>query len=242
MTLAVVLAGGLGRRLRHLHPDVPKPLIEVAGRPFLAWVLDHLAREGVSRTVISAGHLGEAIERWLSSRPSFDLAVSCAREPEPLGTAGGFAYALRSGDAAQEEPVVVVNGDSLVLGGLREALARCREPGTAAAIVGLEVDDAARFGSLEVDEDERLVAFRERRPGRGLVNAGVYVLAPATAAAISDREPGSFERDVFPGLLAAGETIRVVRTTAPFIDIGVPESLARAEAFLTRYVLEDEGP
>lgn len=228
--LAIVLAGGSGTRIRHLHPDVPKPMIPVAGAPFLYWVLLQLRRQGMSRAVISTGHLSSVIEQWVASQPVPGLALATAREDRPLGTAGGFLHALEVVREPWSE-VIVANSDSLVLADLAPALAAI-QGGDDAAVVGIEVADASRYGTLEVAMDDRLVAFREKRPGPALVNAGIYVFARRTIEALPRTVPLGFEVDVFPALLARGRTIRVARTAAPFIDIGIPESLARADAFV----------
>lgn len=235
MTVAVVLAGGLGTRIRHLHPELPKPMIPVAGRPFLGWVLRYLRAQGITRAVISAGYRAEVIEDWAATEPEPGLTVQVVREETPLGTAGGFRYALEALGPLEDKLAVVLNGDSLVLADLAPAIAAAQGPGADAALVGVEVEDASRFGSLEVDAQGRLVAFREKRPGAGLINAGVYVWRlAAMAARLPARTPLSFEHDVFPALVEAG-ALRAVAARAPFIDIGVPESLASAEDFVARH-------
>jgi D-glycero-alpha-D-manno-heptose 1-phosphate guanylyltransferase len=228
--LAIVLAGGAGTRIAHLHPEVPKPMIPVAGKPFLYWVLEHLRAQGITRAVLSTGHLAHVIEEWVATSPIAGMHLLTAREERPLGTAGGFLHAIDAVGVPRGE-VVVLNGDSLVVAPLGGVLAAVRA-GAAAAILGVEVEDAARFGTLEKDARGRLVAFREKRPGPAVINAGVYTFACATIAALPRKAPLSFELDVFPSLLARGAAIEVVEVTAPFLDIGVPASLAEAEGFV----------
>ena len=89
---AVILAGGLGTRVRHLLPDTPKPMALVAGKPFLEWVVRYLAREAVRRVIISTGYLGEVVERHFRTVAIKSVTIVCVAEPEPLGTAGGFLH------------------------------------------------------------------------------------------------------------------------------------------------------
>ncbi|MBI3724137.1 NTP transferase domain-containing protein [bacterium] len=233
---AVILAGGEGIRIRHLHPDLPKPMIPVGGEPFLHWVLAHLAGQGVGRVVVSAGYRAESIERWIEKARILGLELSCVRESEPLGTAGACVFAARSLALDGDEVVLVLNGDSIAVADLAPLLALARDPSCEAALLGVEVEDASRFGSLDVSSRGQLVAFREKKPGRGLVNAGVYALRGEAIARFPGKTPLSFEVDLFPSLLRDEKRVLVARTSAPFIDIGVPESLAAADAFVTRHL------
>ena len=227
---AVVLAGGQGTRIRSVHPGVPKPMIPVAGAPFLRWVLLHLARQGVTRAVISTGHLAPLIEAWVVGQPAPGVRLSTAREERPLGTAGGFLHAVATIEADAWDVVLVANGDSIVLADLDPLLALAAAG--AVGLVGVRVQDASRFGTLDVDADGRLRAFQEKRPGAALINAGLYALPRAVVARLPRTTPASFEREVFPALIAAGAEVRVAETCAPFIDVGLPDDLARAEAFV----------
>src|SRR2546430_660103 len=119
---AVVLAGGLGTRVRHLLADLPKPLASAAGRPFLEWLLRYLRKQGVERAVLSAGHHAGKLEAFAASVAIPGMSVSCVRESEPLGTAGGFLHAVRESSDAKSD-LLVCNGDSLVLTDLAPLLA-----------------------------------------------------------------------------------------------------------------------
>jgi D-glycero-alpha-D-manno-heptose 1-phosphate guanylyltransferase len=222
---AVVLAGGEGTRVRVLYPDVPKPMIPVAGRPFLDWVLLYLREQGISEVVISAGHLGNVIAEHYRLRTYCGVAVTVVQESTPLGTAGGFLYAQRHTDA---DHLLVVNGDSLALAPIQALIASS----DAVAVLGVEVKDSSRYGTLETTRDDHLLGFKEKHPGTGLVNAGVYFIQRAIIEMFPRKIPMSFETEVFPTLIAAGCAIRVHRCHAPFLDIGTPESLASAGSFI----------
>jgi D-glycero-alpha-D-manno-heptose 1-phosphate guanylyltransferase len=126
---------------------------------------------------------------------------------------------------------LVVNGDSLVFADPRPLIARLDGGRAEVSLLALALDDAGRYGTLEIDANDRLVSFREKRPGAGLVSAGVYAFADAAVRSLPAKRPLSFETDVFP-LLASTGRVSVERTAANFLDIGTPESLAQAERFI----------
>ncbi len=225
------MAGGLGTRLRHVLPETPKPLAPVAGRPFLAWVLDYLARVRPARTFISTGYLAEQFERFVSVEGRRD--VRCVVESGPLGTAGGFLNVVAHADHLPDA-WLICNGDSLVLADLRPVVQTWRANPDEGAIVGVEVDDAARFGTLDIDEAGLLRGFREKQPGAGVINAGIYLLPHAWTRGLPARRPLSFEFDVFPDFLAQNRRLRAHRLRAPFIDIGTEASYETAGQFIER--------
>jgi D-glycero-alpha-D-manno-heptose 1-phosphate guanylyltransferase len=229
--VAVVLAGGFGTRIRHLHPDLPKPMIPVAGKPFLEWVVRYLAAQGINRVILSTGFRGEVVERHFAGQPIEGVQVDCVREICALGTAGGFLNATRAASSVPEA-WLVLNGDSLVAAPLEPLLSVLEDPGAMGAVLGVAVPDTARFGSLRLGAGNELLAFFEKRPGEGIINAGVYLLRPELLSLFPPKLPLSFEGDVFPALTAAQRKLKVCVTHAPFLDIGTPESLPLAEEFV----------
>jgi D-glycero-alpha-D-manno-heptose 1-phosphate guanylyltransferase len=224
--LVVILAGGAGTRIRHLLPDVPKPLAPVAGRPFLDWVIRYLHEQGLDSIVISAGFLAGKVEAFAAER-----GVACVREPVALGTGGGFLHALAA-SRHKERDVLACNGDSLVLTDLRPLLQTLQDASVDAALLGVRVADASRFGTLQVGVDGALLGFAEKRAGAGLINGGVYLLRRAVIGRFPTKRPLSFEYDVFPSLIGSGARIATVPCDAPFLDIGTEASLAQAGAFI----------
>jgi D-glycero-alpha-D-manno-heptose 1-phosphate guanylyltransferase len=231
ISLAVILAGGLGTRIRHLLPDLPKPLAPVAGRPFLEWVVRFLYAQGVTRILISTGYLGDRIGDFAKTMILPGLELSCVREPAPLGTAGAVIHSLESLPKGTMN-VLVCNGDSLALADLRALLTALTQSGTDASLLAVRVPDAAHYGTVRADDDGMLQGFYEKRPGAGLANAGVYMLHAATVARFPDTVPLSFEYDVFPSLLEQGLKLKVVPCDCPFLDIGRESTLAKAETFV----------
>jgi D-glycero-alpha-D-manno-heptose 1-phosphate guanylyltransferase len=231
---AVVLAGGLGTRVRHLAPAVPKPMIAVCGRPFVEWVVRHLQRQGMRHVVLSTGFLGDVVERHFVRGPVAGVQTTCVAEPAALGTGGGFLYAAQQ-SGARPEFWVVLNGDSLVLTDLAEAARLLGEPEVQGVLVGVPVPDSSRYGTLIFDGMNRLTGFKEKRPGAGVINGGLYLLKPSLLAEFPSARPLSFERDVFARWLARGLDLRVHVTKAPFFDMGTPESLPQAEPFIVTH-------
>lgn len=231
---AVILAGGFGTRIRHLLENLPKPMAPVAGRPFIEWVVRYFRAQGISRFVLSTGYRAEVIERHFSAQPVPDTEVVCVPETSPLGTAGGFLNAV-SGSGFSSRIWLVANGDSLVLADLRGLLAVLQPDSVSAAMVGLSVPDTTRFGTLETSADSRLVRFAEKRPGAGLINAGLYAFKEQTLGLFHGTRPLSFELEVFPSLLSTEARIAVQAVEAPFLDIGTPDTLTAAGYFVQEH-------
>jgi D-glycero-alpha-D-manno-heptose 1-phosphate guanylyltransferase len=227
----VILAGGFGTRVQHLLPGVPKPMAPVRGRPFIEWVVRFYARYGCRDFVLSTGYLAELIAAHFSGNPVPGVRVGCRAEATPLGTAGGFLNTV-STDLKPQDLWLVVNGDSLVFADPQPLLVGLRSGDADAAVMGLPLTDASRYGTLEIDTHDRLVAFREKMPGAGVINSGVYAFTGRAVAKMPASRPLSFETEVFPALAQTGRVV-VARTTAAFLDIGTPASLAEADHFIT---------
>jgi D-glycero-alpha-D-manno-heptose 1-phosphate guanylyltransferase len=234
---AVVLAGGFGRRIQHLLPDLPKPMVPVNGRPFLEWVVRYLAAQKILRVILSTGHLAGAVEKHFHSQPVKNVHVSCVPETKPLGTAGGFLNAIH-GTKEKPEGWLVLNGDSLAPTPLDEMFQSLDDPEWDGAILGLPMIDASRFGTISQNMRGRLTGFNEKRAGEGVINAGVYLFRTWVVGKFPPKKPLSFETDVFPTQIADGMSLKVCVTDAPFLDIGTPESLPQAESFIQKNLRE----
>jgi NDP-sugar pyrophosphorylase family protein len=230
---AVVLAGGFGRRIQHLLPDIPKPMAPVNGRPFLEWVVRYLAAQKIRNIILSTGHLAEVIAGHFQSQPVKNVRVTCVPETEPLGTAGGFLNAI---GGAVENPAawLVLNGDSLAPAPLSQMFQSLDESTVEGAILGVRVADASCFGTVLQNANGDLAGFNEKKPGAGIINAGVYLFRASAIDSFPDKTPLSFETEVFPALVAEKVRMKVCVTDAPFLDIGTPESLPLAEEFIRR--------
>lgn len=222
---AIILAGGFGTRLRGIVDDVPKPLAPVAGRPFLAWLLDRVGATGIRRCILATGYLGDRIEARIGPDwQGMDIAYS--REPAPLGTGGAIRLAARQ---LRGDGVHVFNGDTWLEFDPPGLEAAARTAGTPLAIALARVDDVGRYGAVDIVRG-RVGGFREKgEAGPGWINAGCYFLGADALAALPARDAFSFEQDVLQPRVQAG-AVAAFTETAGFIDIGVPEDYARAQA------------
>jgi len=221
---AIVLVGGLGTRLRPVVSDVPKPMAPVAGRPFLAWVLDHLRDNAVDRIILAAGYMAERlVDRFGDAWDGVELRYSI--EPEPLGTGGAVRLAMAK---AGGRGVHVLNGDTFLRYSLAEMERSASSAGGDFAMALARVDDVARYGAVELD-GTRVTGFSEKgRSGPGYINAGSYYLGPRAIAKLPDAERYSFEAEVLRPMAADGQ-VAAVTDTRDFIDIGIPADYRRAQ-------------
>ena len=221
---AIVLAGGLGTRLRSVVTDLPKPMAPVAGRPFLAWVLDRLIDAGCERAVLAVGYRHEAIRGYFGGRyRGMELCYSI--EASPLGTGGAIRLAAEQITAS---PVFVLNGDTDLELDYRAMLAAQERAGAALSVAVCHVPDVGRYGALDV-EGGIIRGFHEKgRTGPGVINAGVYLLSAKILEQIPAGEPFSFEQQL---LVPQVREIRPLAffTEGRFIDIGIPEDYERAQ-------------
>lgn len=217
----VVLAGGLGTRLRSVLPDLPKCLAPVDGRPFLERQLELLKRQGIDRFVLSLGYgAAQVQERIAGWSGQFDI-IGCVVEHEPLGTGGAIQFAMR--EAGLQE-ALVVNGDTWV-GGDLSAMRAPLAGGELVRMAIVEVPDRSRFGGVAVDPNGRVTRFIEKgQSGPGPINAGLYRVAAKTFGA-ADSGAFSFESQTMVRLTARGQ-LGATLVAGPFIDIGVPDDYA----------------
>ncbi|MEM8780612.1 MAG: nucleotidyltransferase family protein [Cyanobacteria bacterium P01_G01_bin.49] len=228
---AVILAGGYGTRVKHLLPNVPKPMAPVAGKPFIEWIIRYLKQQGITQQVLATGYLGKVIEEHFYRQPVKEAEVYCCCEPKSLGTAGGFINAVHQTNLSPNA-WLVMNGDSLIIAQFKQLVDHLNNNKVDGVILGVSVDDASRYGSLVINEDGYLIKFAEKKAGQGIINGGVYLFRRETLEKFPSKFPLSFEYDVFPALLQQNIQIKVHQIKAPFLDIGTPESLPQAEAFI----------
>lgn len=214
----VVLAGGLGTRLRSAVPDRPKCLAPVGERPFLELQLQMLQRRGIERFVLALGHGAAAVRDALASFSS-PQRIHCVVEPAPLGTGGAIRHAMQAWGLSE---ALAVNGDTWIDADLA-GLLRPLEAGESMRLGLVRVADRGRYGGVELDGRGRITRFAAGgQPGPGLVNAGIVRLRLAAFDAAAGRMPYSLEADVLPPLADHGALGGTV-LDGDFIDIGVPE-------------------
>jgi len=225
---AIILAGGRGTRLRSVVSDRPKPLAEVAGRPFVEWLLLTLRTQGVRRAVLATGYKGEMVEAAFGNGARLGLELAYAHETVPLGTGGAARHALQQ---VTTDHVLVLNGDSFCPFDVRRLLTNHQRTGARATLLLAPMDDCRRYGTVEAAEDGHVLSFREKNAdlGAGLINAGVYLFDRRTLESIPAGRAVSLENDTFPALIGHG--LYATGGEGPFLDIGTPESYASAERF-----------
>lgn len=219
----LILAGGLGTRLRNVVKNVPKPLAPVGSMPFLHYQVEHWIAQGVRSFIFLLRHQAELIECFIEERRSTLFAgceVISIVEPRPLDTGGAVAYAVR--ELSLDGEFIVTNADTWLGSGVRELT----NAGSDTMVVVWQ-ENASRYGLVDIDEAGFVCSFREKveSSGSGWINAGMVFLRAEHFRKWSGQRL-SLERDFFPDLLAARQ-LKVIRLESDFIDIGVPADYLR---------------
>jgi D-glycero-alpha-D-manno-heptose 1-phosphate guanylyltransferase len=221
----IVLAGGLGTRLRGVIGEQPKCMAPVGGQPFLHWLFRYLAQQGCTRCVLSLGYRHEAVLDWLQTQ-SLPFEVDSVIEQEPLGTGGGMVLALQN---CQHEQVFVVNGDTLFNASLDDLLQTHTDADAETTLALKPMQGFERYGTVEIASGTRITAFAEKQPCEaGLINGGIYVIR--RTAFLSRLLPAkfSFEKDYLEATVSEGR-LYASPDLGYFIDIGVPDDYERAQ-------------
>jgi D-glycero-alpha-D-manno-heptose 1-phosphate guanylyltransferase len=226
--VGLILAGGLGTRLRSSVPDLPKCMAPVAGRPFLFYVINYLRTQGIEQFIFSLGYKHEIIETWLADHfPALDY--QCVIEAEPLGTGGAIHLACKH---TEQENIIVTNGDTLFKVNIASLTTSHFESGAECSLALKPMEQFDRYGAVEIGEGGSVQAFREKQfYTRGLINGGVYVLNLKRFLARPFPNKFSFEKDYLEKQSGSG---KIAGQAQPgyFIDIGIPEDFNRAQAEL----------
>ncbi|MDD2293174.1 MAG: HAD-IIIA family hydrolase [Bacteroidales bacterium] len=220
----IILAGGLGTRLRDVVPDLPKCMAPVAGKPFLYYLISTLDGAGFDHIILSLGYMHEEIEHWLSGLIT-DVKISIVVENSPLGTGGAVKLALNE---AREEDVFVFNGDTFFTVDYAKMMELHRNSGAQATIALKKMYNFSRYGSVGLDKkNNQITYFAEKQYcDSGLINAGIYIINKTELSQFMDRF--SLEKDYFENIVYSGYLSGFV-SDGYFIDIGVPEDYAIAQ-------------
>ena len=225
---AIVLAGGLGTRLRTAVPDLPKCMAPVNGQPFLSYIIDYYSSQGIEKFIFALGYKHEMIVGWIKQQyPA--LAAEYAIEKEPLGTGGAIQLAL---EKAREKDLLILNGDTLfkidvpVLGAFHEQHA-------AACTLALKpMKDFERYGTVEINDDAQITDFREKMHyAEGLISGGAYILNAGRFRQQKRPAVFSFEKDYLERCFSFMPMYGCIQQ-GYFIDIGIPEDLEKAQTDL----------
>lgn len=215
---AIILAGGLGTRLRSAVADVPKSMADINGKPFLAYQLELMYRQGVRHFILATGYKAASIHNFFGTK--FKTAdITYARESQPLGTGGAIKFAMQF---ARSENVIVANGDSLFVVSLAKLLAFHQRKKASVSLSLKPMQQFERFGCVIIDEQDKIMAFEEKKyVEEGLINAGVYCIQKQAFEAILFPEAFSIERDYFEKYCDRGAFYGLAYD-GYFIDIGIP--------------------
>lgn len=232
MTSAVILAGGLGTRLRNTVPDVPKPMASVAGRPFLEYQLDYWIGKGIGRFVLSVGYRYEAIIDHFGDRYK-GIELLYVVEPVPLGTGGGLLLAVK--ESRLTEPFLLLNGDTYFEADWT-VLRELSEVHNADWCFSLfRTNEIGRYMGMEISPQGQILSMKSDAEGRGrLANGGAYWVRPQVLdeTGFSLGSKISLEDDILPTMLEAGRRLFGLEFSGKFLDIGVPDDYRRAASLL----------
>jgi mannose-1-phosphate guanylyltransferase len=237
---AILLVGGQGTRLRPLTIDRPKQLVPCAGVPFLAHQLARAAASGITRVVLATSFRSEMFAAAFGDGSGVGLQIDYVYEEVPLDTGGGIrnaASALRTGPA---DPVIVLNGDVLSGHDLAAQLDLHEKADAAVTLHLVEATDPRKFGCVPTDPQGRVTAFLEKtdQPVTSQINAGCYVFRRRIIDEMAAGRPLSVERETFPGLIAAGETVMGYLDNGYWLDVGTPEAFVQGSRDLVLGRLE----
>jgi len=222
---AIILAGGLGTRLRSAVPDLPKCMAPVNGHPFLKYVIDHLERQGINHFVFALGYKHEEIIAYLE-KDFHSLLFKVSLEDEPLGTGGAIYKACK---VAKEKSVLVVNGDTLFKVNVDTLAGFHALSGSNCTLSLKPMKNFDRYGVVMTDADNRITGFAEKQAyEEGCINGGVYALRRNQFLEEDFAEKFSFEKDYLEALYDKRRMFGLVQDEY-FIDIGIPEDYQLAQ-------------
>jgi mannose-1-phosphate guanylyltransferase len=223
---AVILAGGVGTRLRPLTARVPKPIVTLVDRPFIAFMLEWLRSHDVDDVILSCGFLAESVREVLGDGAAYAMRLRYVDEPEPLGTGGAIKHA----EALLDERFLVCNGDVLTDMNLSAQIVQHEQTGAAATLALISVEDPSAYGLVRLAEDCSVREFFEKPAGvqanEEMISAGAYVLERSVVDLIPAGRPVSIEREIWPALIGNG--LYGYAASGYWLDIGSPQRYMQA--------------
>ncbi|MFI5155039.1 MAG: nucleotidyltransferase family protein [Chitinophagales bacterium] len=234
---AIILAGGLGTRLRASVPELPKSLAPVAGKPFISYLINHFSKEGIYDFIFALGYKKELIIEYLETLPK-TLHWSLSEERNPLGTGGAIRKAC---NLSLNENIFVANGDSFFGIELGDLAALHVDKSADCTIALKPMEHFDRYGAVELDPDSRVTSFKEKKfyPS-GFINGGIYALRVDSILNQDFPESFSFENDFLGRECIKGKIFGQVQDRY-FIDIGIPADFEKAQSELPKYTNEEHA-
>ncbi len=230
---AMILAAGLGTRLRPLTHTIPKPMVPVAGRPMIEYPLSLLKRHGIREVIINTHHLAGQIQDGLGDGSELGLSISYSHEPEILGTGGGIRNAMH---LFGQGPILVINGDTLIDVDLTALINRHRQTRAAATMVLIELKGKHDFGPVEVDQNlrvRRIIGKPEQVAGaelRVMTFTGVHIIGPEILAELPEQGFSSIITEGYHKVLEQGQTVMGYRTRGYWKSLDTAQRVAEAES------------
>ncbi len=218
---ALILCGGPGIGMRPLTVSIPKPMMPVGYKPLLEHLILKLKKQGIYSFILAVGYLAEHLIRYFGDGSGLGVTIDYSIEEKSMGTGG----AVKLAEKKLNSTFLTINGDIIFDDlNISRLVKYHREKDAVATMVLTRVDDASRFGLVSMDDDGRVIAFREkpRHPAPGLVNAGIYVFEPSIFEYIPVGKPASLEEEVFPDLADEGKLYAYVHN-GYWVDVGEPE-------------------
>ena len=232
MKTAIVLAGGLGTRLRSVVQNVPKPMAPVQGKPFLELLLSYYRAQGITRFILSVGHLAHIIQDHFGNTWQ-DCVIDYSVETQPLGTGGGILQASTLLEP-DDHTCLALNGDTFFAINVDALALFHAQKNAAISLSAFSSTDVARYMGMDINESDRVSGLNVKsQSGQCLVNGGAYLinqslLKSLTKTAITSQ---SWENDTLPKLLKNEIALYAHAINADFIDIGIPADYERAQHF-----------
>lgn len=224
----IILAGGKGTRLRSVVNDRPKPMADIAGKPFLTYLLDYWLGQGCTHLVLSVGYMGQFIEEYFGDAYQ-GVPISYSHEESPLGTGGAMLKAL---NLLNFNMFVLANGDSYFGFPFSGMLEQHKNNAADVTLALYETDKSDRYGSITLDNKKKITDFAEKRVGMGpgWINAGVYLFNKRFLVDLEKERCISLENELIPRWLESGIRIQGHQANGFFIDIGIPEDYRFAQS------------
>jgi mannose-1-phosphate guanylyltransferase len=223
---AVILVGGEGTRLRPLTSTVPKPVVPLVDRPFIAYMLQWLAEHGVDDVIMSCGFLATSVRNVLGDGSAYGLRLRFVEEPDPRGTAGALKYA----ESMLDERFLMLNGDVLTDIDLSAQVAQHERTGAKATLALVPVADPSAYGLVHLDPENAVLDFVEKpspdQIDTNLISAGAYVLDREVLELVPGDRKVSIEREVWP--LLVGDGLYGYPSESYWLDIGTPDRYLKA--------------
>lgn len=221
---AIVLAGGLGTRLREVINDTPKPMAPICGKPFLTYLFEYLLKQNIKHIILSVGYKSEVIKDFFGNQYK-NIKISYAVEKEPLGTGGAIKNSLKE---TKQNEVFVLNGDVFFEINFKDLYDFHKTKKSNLTIALKKMDQSERYGIVEIDENNKIISFLEKEKRNNvLINGGIYLINKDFFLSLAPDEKFSVEKDFFEKYYKEYDFFGFP-FDGYFIDIGIPEDYERA--------------